>query len=141
MHRHTAVVRVNLHVSTGGRTPGTALNNNLRTPATGAMQESAGRSVPKALNTVAAASTRPSRFMQAAARPEPSIGHRPSAGHNPSSATHAPASEPHQSSAHNAPPSTGWCCVVQQVWLMCCIGASLGLYNGMLQRVVPTPTF
>ncbi len=56
---------------TGGRTPGTALHGNLRTPATGARQTPAsnsGRPAQNPLNTVAAATTRPSRFMQGAAR-------------------------------------------------------------------------
>ncbi|KAA6424868.1 MAG: cell cycle checkpoint control RAD9A-like [Trebouxia sp. A1-2] len=55
----------------GGRTPGTALHGNMRTPATGARQTPAsnsGRPAQNPLNTVAAATTRPSRFMQGAAR-------------------------------------------------------------------------
>ncbi|DBA81778.1 hypothetical protein WJX77_008673 [Trebouxia sp. C0004] len=63
----------------GGHTPGTALHGNMRTPATGARQAPAsnsGRPAQNPLNTVAAATTRPSRFMQGAAR-----GGRPAGQH------------------------------------------------------------
>ena len=95
------------HDCADGRTPGTALHNNQRTPGTRGNQDSAARPAAKALNTVAAASTRPSRFMQAAAGAGPALGHRPSAGGSALSGSHAQPSEQRLSSAHEAPPSTG----------------------------------
>jgi hypothetical protein len=65
------VVQVEGAYGAGGRTPGTALHGNMRTPATGARQTPAsnsGHPAQNPLNTVAAATTRPSRFMQGAAR-------------------------------------------------------------------------
>jgi hypothetical protein len=67
----SAVLQVKSGYVAGGRTPGTALHGNMRTPATGARQTPAsnsGRPAQNPLNTVAAATTRPSRFMQGAAR-------------------------------------------------------------------------
>ncbi len=67
----SAEVQVEGGYGAGGRTPGTALHGNMRTPATGARQTPAsnsGRPAQNPLNTVAAATTRPSRFMQGAAR-------------------------------------------------------------------------
>ena len=67
----SAVVQVKSGYVAGGRTPSTALHGNMRTPATGARQTPAsnsGRPAQNPLNTVAAATTRPSRFMQGAAR-------------------------------------------------------------------------
>ena len=67
----SAVVHHEGGYGAGGRTPGTALQGNMRTPATGARQTPAshsGRPAQNPLNTVAAATTRPSRFMHGAAR-------------------------------------------------------------------------
>ena len=65
-------------ILTGGSTPGTALNGNLRTPAAniraGSPAITANRPGQNPLNTVAAATTRPSRFMQGAARDGPRAG-------------------------------------------------------------------
>lgn len=81
----------------GGRTPGTALHGNARTPVSGGRSSSSGtggRAGQNPLNTVAAATTRPSRFMQAAARgnqvpADDSPAARAGAG-PPMSSSHAP---------------------------------------------------
>ena len=77
----------------GGRTPGTALHGNARTPATGARNNNKSNNTSPAshssrpgqnpLSTVAAATTRPSRFMQGAARGGPAPGQRPAAEETP----------------------------------------------------------
>ncbi|KAL3142662.1 hypothetical protein ABBQ38_002971 [Trebouxia sp. C0009 RCD-2024] len=87
----------------GGRTPGTALHGHVRTPVSGGRSSSSGpgmggRAGQNPLNTVAAATTRPSRFMQAAAR-----GNQAPADESPAARAGA---EPPMSSSH-APPRSG----------------------------------
>ena len=101
----------------GGRTPGTALHGNMRTPATGARQTPAsnsGRPAQNPLNTVAAATTRPSRFMQGAARGGRPAGQQaapddtPVVPARPASEVGTEASNKGPTSGESSSPSIAW---------------------------------
>ena len=113
----------------GGRTPGTALHGKVRTPATGARNgspaASSGRPAQNPLNTIAAAATRPSRFMQGAARGGPApapaqqaapdgtpVGH----GSSPQTSSHtAPRSGEQAFHEHSGSHDCACCCAI------CCL--------------------